>query len=60
MPRKIKNQTACIALRDFSYNDNIESKNLISTRLTCLGHIHLKTMQKKKETILNNRRRLLQ
>ena len=34
MPRKIKNQTACIALRDFSNNDNIESKNLISTRLT--------------------------
>ena len=40
MPRKIKNQTACIALRDFSNNDNIESKNLISTRLTCLGHMH--------------------
>ena len=36
MPRK--NQTACIALRDFSYNDNIESKNLISTRLACLAH----------------------
>ena len=59
MPRKIKNQTACIALRDFSYNDNIESKNLISTRLTCLL-IFIKTMQKKKRTILYNRRRLLQ
>ena len=40
MPRKIKNQTACIALRDFSNNDNFKSKHLISIRLTCLAHIH--------------------
>jgi hypothetical protein len=47
MPRKIKNQTACIALHDFSYNVNIESKNLISTRLTCLAHIQQGTAKEK-------------